>query len=41
MIVDASARVEHIRADAKALAFAQGLEMIEDEGLLARSGGTG
>jgi glycyl-tRNA synthetase beta chain len=34
VIVDASARIEHIRADAKALAFAQGLEMIEDEGLL-------
>ena len=39
VIVDASARVEHIRADAKALAFAQGLEMIEDEGLLKEVAG--
>jgi glycyl-tRNA synthetase beta chain len=39
VIVDASARVEHIRADAKALAFAQGLEMIEDEGLLREVAG--
>jgi glycyl-tRNA synthetase beta chain len=39
VIVDASARVEHIRADAKALAFAQALEMIEDEGLLREVAG--
>jgi glycyl-tRNA synthetase beta chain len=39
VIVDASARAEHIRADAKALAFAQGLEMIEDEGLLREVAG--
>jgi glycyl-tRNA synthetase beta chain len=39
VIVDASARVEHIRADAKALAFAQSLEMIEDEGLLREVAG--
>jgi glycyl-tRNA synthetase beta chain len=39
VIVDASARMEHIRADAKALAFAQGLEMIEDEGLLREVAG--
>jgi glycyl-tRNA synthetase beta chain len=39
VIVDASARVEHIRADAKALAFAQNLEMIEDEGLLKEVAG--
>jgi glycyl-tRNA synthetase beta chain len=39
VIVDASARVEHIRADAKALATAQGLEMIEDEGLLKEVAG--
>ncbi len=39
VIVDASARAEHIRADAKALAFAQGLEMIEDEALLREVAG--
>jgi glycyl-tRNA synthetase beta chain len=39
VIVDASARAEHIRADAKALAFAQGLDMIEDEGLLREVAG--
>jgi glycyl-tRNA synthetase beta chain len=39
VMVDASARAEHIRADAKALAFAQGLEMIEDEGLLREVAG--
>jgi glycyl-tRNA synthetase beta chain len=39
VLVDASARAEHIRADAKALAFAQGLEMIEDEGLLREVAG--
>jgi glycyl-tRNA synthetase beta chain len=32
VIVDANARAETIRADAKNLAFAQGLEMIEAEG---------
>ena len=39
VMVDASARIEHIRADAKALAFAQGLEMIEDEALLREVAG--
>jgi glycyl-tRNA synthetase beta chain len=39
VMVDASARMEHIRADAKALAFAQGLEMIEDESLLREVAG--
>jgi glycyl-tRNA synthetase beta chain len=39
VIVDASARAEHIRADAKALAFAQGLDMIEDEALLREVAG--
>ena len=34
MIVDANARAETIRAEAKNLAFAQGLELIEDEALL-------
>jgi glycyl-tRNA synthetase beta chain len=39
VLVDASARAEHICADAKALAFAQGLEMIEDEALLREVAG--
>jgi glycyl-tRNA synthetase beta chain len=39
VIVDATARAETIRAEAKNLAFAQGLEMIEDEGLLKEVAG--
>jgi glycyl-tRNA synthetase beta chain len=39
VIVDANARTETIRADAKNLAFAQGLEMIEDEALLKEVAG--
>jgi glycyl-tRNA synthetase beta chain len=39
VIVDASARVETIRTDAKNLAFAQGLELIEDDGLLKEVAG--
>jgi glycyl-tRNA synthetase beta chain len=39
VIVDASARAETIRAEAKNLAFAQGLDMIEDEGLLKEVAG--
>jgi glycyl-tRNA synthetase beta chain len=39
VIVDASVRAETIRAEAKNLAFAQGLEMIEDEGLLKEVAG--
>ncbi len=39
VIVDANVRVETIRAEAKNLAFAQGLEMIEDEGLLKEVAG--
>jgi glycyl-tRNA synthetase beta chain len=39
VIVDANARLETIRADAKNLAFAQGLEMIEDEALLKEVAG--
>ncbi len=39
VIVDASARLETIRADAKNLAFAQGFEMIEDEALLKEVAG--
>lgn len=39
VIVDAAARAETIRAEAKNLAFAQGLEMIEDEGLLKETAG--
>jgi glycyl-tRNA synthetase beta chain len=39
VIVDASVRAETIRAEAKNLAFAQGLEMIEDEGLLREVAG--
>ena len=39
VIVDASIRAETIRAEAKNLAFAQGLEMIEDEGLLKEVAG--
>jgi glycyl-tRNA synthetase beta chain len=39
VIVDATARAETIRAEAKNLAFAQGLDMIEDEGLLKEVAG--
>ncbi|MGH9425592.1 MAG: glycine--tRNA ligase subunit beta, partial [Terriglobia bacterium] len=39
VIVDASVRAETIRAEAKNLAFAQGLELIEDEGLLKEVAG--
>ncbi len=39
VIVDAHVRAETIRAEAKNLAFAQGLEMIEDEGLLKEVAG--
>ena len=39
VIVDAGARAETIRTEARNLAFAQGLEMIEDEGLLKETAG--
>jgi glycyl-tRNA synthetase beta chain len=39
VVVDANHRAETIRADAKNLAFAQGLEVIEDEALLAETAG--
>jgi glycyl-tRNA synthetase beta chain len=39
VIVDAHARAETIRAEARNLAFAQGLELIEDEGLLKETAG--
>jgi len=39
VIVDAGIRAETIRAEAKNLAFAQGLEMIEDEALLKEVAG--
>ena len=39
VIVDAAARAETIRTEARNLAFAQGLEMIEDEGLLKETAG--
>ena len=39
VIVDANVRAETIRAEAKNLAFAQGLEMIEDESLLKEVAG--
>ena len=39
VIVDATARAETIRAEAKTQAFAQGLEMIEDEALLKEVAG--
>src|SRR5205085_1264257 len=37
--VDAPRRADMIRTDAKTLAFAQGLEVVEDEGLLAEVAG--
>jgi glycyl-tRNA synthetase beta chain len=39
VVVDAARRAQMILADAKTLAFAQGLELIEDEGLLAEVAG--
>ena len=39
VVVDAGARIETIRAEARNLAFAQGLELIEDEGLLKETAG--
>jgi glycyl-tRNA synthetase beta chain len=39
VIVDAAQRVETIRTEARNLAFAQGLELIEDEGLLKETAG--
>lgn len=39
VIVDAHTRAETIRAEAKNLAFAQGLDLIEDEGLLKEAAG--
>ena len=39
VVVDAQARVETIRAEARNLSFAQGLEPIEDEGLLKETAG--
>jgi len=39
VIVDAHARAETIRTEARNLAFAQGLELIEDEGLLKETAG--
>ncbi|MCA3559413.1 MAG: glycine--tRNA ligase subunit beta [Aestuariivirga sp.] len=39
VIVDAHARIETIRAEARNLSFAQGLELIEDEGLLKETAG--
>jgi glycyl-tRNA synthetase beta chain len=39
VIVEPEARVGTIRTDARNLAFAQGLELIEDEGLLKEAGG--
>jgi glycyl-tRNA synthetase beta chain len=39
VIVDSAARAGSIRADAKTLAFAQGLEVVEDEGLLKEVAG--
>jgi glycyl-tRNA synthetase beta chain len=39
VIVDANQRAETIRTEARNLAFAQGLELIEDEGLLKETAG--
>ena len=39
VVVDSAARAEAIRTDARNLAFAQGLESIEDEGLLKETAG--
>ena len=39
VVLDASRRMDIIRADARNLAFAQGYELVEDEGLLAEVAG--
>ncbi len=39
VVLDAAARAEHIWADATNMAFAQGLEVVEDKGLLAEVAG--
>jgi glycyl-tRNA synthetase beta chain len=39
VVLDAARRTQMIHADAKTLAFAQGLELVEDEGLLAEVAG--
>jgi glycyl-tRNA synthetase beta chain len=39
VVLDAGRRADTIRADAKNLAFAQGFELVEDEGLLAEVAG--
>ncbi len=39
VVLDASERAEHIWADATNMAFAQGLEVVEDKGLLAEVAG--
>jgi glycyl-tRNA synthetase beta chain len=39
VVVDPARRMEMIRTDAKNLAFAQGFELVEDEGLLAEAAG--
>lgn len=39
VLLDASARMDHIRAEAETLAFTQGLELVEDKGLLAEVAG--
>ena len=39
VVLDSSRRADMIRADAKNLAFAQGVELVEDEGLLAEVAG--
>jgi glycyl-tRNA synthetase beta chain len=39
VVLDAARRMDMIRADAKNLAFAQGFELVEDEGLLAEVAG--
>ena len=39
VVLNADDRAEHIRAEAESLAFAQGLELVEDRGLLAEVAG--
>lgn len=39
VILDGASRAEHIKADAQNMAFAQGLELVEDDGLLAEVAG--
>ena len=41
VVLDPARRADMIRADAKNLAFAQGYELVEDEGLLAEVAGPG